>query len=557
MTALEHQLNSRRQGIENRLRGTGQDQSMKDFMFLGDYVAGGSPKDGFNPNVRYPIIIPQEYWKNHAHILGATRSGKTAYFLSPFVDQKIRENRGPVIVLDLKGDDAMFHATRRRAEEEGRKFLWYTNVPWFSSYLFNPWDQDPLRRISLPQLAQTYLNMWNLWYGFDYGKSFYSAQSRAALTEALKFRRSGEVAPNGMPLWAPSDETRRITSFKDAYEAVRAIRGNPEYGGAHSLLMVLQDLANIKQLDFAGAHPEAVRNSIRVSDLLRPDENGKYPVVYFYLRSCTELVAVSQVAKMLMHTLFLAQVQAIDFYKLGRTSVEPPEEIFIGIDEFQNCSDSAIRNILEQGSGYGLHFCLANQDLGQLRQHDLVETVMENCGNRVMFTLRDTDLQDRIIKLSGEKTIHKASYTISHDAYKAGQVDERYAVQVMNGAFKGVDIIQERGPRFDRNLLNEVSNHPSRCIYIPPQAAAGVDFGGYPVVVDCSFHLTEDEFNHFKDKEPWPEATEETIVADELDDKPRSPTNGQSKVEAPAPTKRVVDPIDPSAGNSGEKGKTS
>ena len=363
--------------------------------------------------------------------------------------------------------------------------------------------------------------------------------------------QTGEFAATGMPHWGPSDETKKITSFKIAYDAVKSIRNHPEYGGAHSLLMVLQDLANIKQLDFTGAHREAIRKSIRVSRLLQRTENSKYPVVYFYLRSCSEIVAVSQVTKMFIYSLFLAQVQAIDFYKLGRTTVEPPEEIFIAIDEAQHLCDSAIRNILEQSSGYGLHFCFANQDLGQLKQHDMVETIWENCGNRAIFTLRDTDLQDRIIKLGGEKTIHRASYMVSHDAYKAGQVEPEYAIQVLNGSFKGIDITQDRAPRLDRNLLTEVSNHPSRCIYIPPQSAAGVDFGGYPVVVDCSFHLTQGEFEQFKDKEPWPEATDETIVAEDSDDQQHLPP-AITKQLPPAPKKRVVEPGGAKAGSDSE-----
>lgn len=548
MTAIEHQYDSgdpiisARRGLTGRMQFDGTAQQ---FLHLGDYVAGGSPSDAFDPTVRYPIILPSELEQHHLLILGATRSGKSSRALLPIAEQKILQQVGPVIVIDMKGDNVMFQRLRTVAELTGRQFKYLTNVPYFSTFLFNPWDQEPLLNVTLPQFVQINMIALNLWHGFGYGRGFYSAQTRSSFMESLRFERNPRLV-RGRRQWQPTAETERITSFQDAYERVHAMRNHPEYGGASQLLMILRDLANLTPLNFEREGrplPQtAIDESIRVSDLLRRDENSRYPVLYLYLRATTELVGVSQIAKLLLYCLYEGLVQARDFYRLGRREEEPPAEVWVGMDEIQHIADDALRTMLEQASGAGMHFALANQNLSQLKQQgdDLIETVWENCGAKLLFTARDVDLQDRLIKISGEKTIHAASYQISHDAYRAGKVDERYAIQIANGAFQGIEISQQRGPRFDRNLLIEMSNHPSRCLYVPPEGATGVDFGGYPIILDCPYQITKQEYDAL-DAMPWPEPTPGTIVPEEFDQSRRSSNQATNPVSPPDVKRRVVE----------------
>lgn len=510
---LEQQLIGRRHGVENRL--TAHDHS-SDYMFLGDYVSGGSPADGFTPSKRYPFLMPQEWWKSHMHILGATRSGKTSRGLHPIAAFKIQQGLGPVILLDMRGDDVMFHGLRQAAEDAGRPFFHFSNVPWFSTYLFSPWSQDIFDHIPLHQFVQFNMSVLDLFHGPGYGRGHYTAQSRGSFMEAMSFKRGSNSGE-----WLVTPETQRITSFHEAYERVKSLRGKPEYRDAQHLLIVLQDLANIMQMNFEHQGrrlpQSAIDNAITVTKLLNKDERGKYPVFYGYFRpSIGDQTGASQMAKMLLYCLFVAQIQRRDFFKLGRTKQAAPKEVFVGIDEWQCVAEDALEVLLTQGSGSGFHFCLANQNLSQLKRGDidLVETVSENCGSRLYFTTRDPDLQDRVIKLSGEKTDHIASYEVTQENFRKGNVEEKYATRVKDGEALGIRIQQARSPRFDRNTLIEMSNHESHAVFIPPQAAAGVDFGGYPVILDCPFHISKEQFDDFSDK-PWPEPTEETVVPED------------------------------------------
>ena len=52
--------------------------------------------------------------------------------------QNHRESDDPVVIVDCKGDMALFNSTRDEAERAGRKFRWFTNRLGHSTYVFNP-----------------------------------------------------------------------------------------------------------------------------------------------------------------------------------------------------------------------------------------------------------------------------------------------------------------------------------------------------------------------------------------------------------------------------------
>ncbi len=101
----------------------------------------------------------------------------------------ISTGTGSVIVLDLKGDPAYFHACKEAAKAAGRTFKWFTNKPSCSTYIFNPWRQKSLHSLSLSQLVGFICQSLNLFHGQDYGRSWYSMLTSILSRRTLKRNR--------------------------------------------------------------------------------------------------------------------------------------------------------------------------------------------------------------------------------------------------------------------------------------------------------------------------------------------------------------------------------
>src|SRR5262245_49612950 len=84
---------------------------------------------GCEPATGLPFYLPrQTFAQGHMHVRGMTGSGKTSAALMPFVLQVLRDRQGdgdvrgtrsPVVIIDLKGDTALFHGVWRAALAAG------------------------------------------------------------------------------------------------------------------------------------------------------------------------------------------------------------------------------------------------------------------------------------------------------------------------------------------------------------------------------------------------------------------------------------------------------
>ena len=141
---------------------------------------------GYTLHHQYPVLVPIELLFEHVHVLGAPGTAKTALGMSPLTAQLIRRNDGPVVVFDLKGDMALFNAVRWEAENAGRTFKWFTNKPYRSTYIFNPWRQSYLERLTLQEILGLFLLSLNMHHGDDYGRAFFGMKARSLFQDALK-----------------------------------------------------------------------------------------------------------------------------------------------------------------------------------------------------------------------------------------------------------------------------------------------------------------------------------------------------------------------------------
>jgi len=97
-----------------------------------------------------PVLLDTDLLFEHKHIVGPPGMGKTTLGLQTDALQLIRRNDGPLVIFDCKGDPAFFNSIRSAAKRAGRTFKWFTNKPFRSTYVFNPWDNRLLKKLSLP-----------------------------------------------------------------------------------------------------------------------------------------------------------------------------------------------------------------------------------------------------------------------------------------------------------------------------------------------------------------------------------------------------------------------
>jgi hypothetical protein len=456
----------------------------------------------------YPVLVPDEMRESGIWVLGGARSGKTQRVIASLMVQSIARNYRPAVILDLKGDDVLKNTAELEAARWGRELWLYSNIARFGTRLFNPLDQEQLDNMSRSSITELFINAMNLFHGFGYGEGYFTGQSVAAFSEAI-------ITHDNRGGWAPSKKATRARSFVQLERRiVEVMKRRSELRGAEALVMVVRQLANVFALNggCCDLYPaSAVAAGIQIPRLLCRDSNGRYPVLYCYLRSESEPFSSSITAKLFLNLIKSALRQRMDDYLLGVIQ-EPPPLVDVFNDECHNIMDSATQNMLEQGASMGLRFVLANQDVSQLKsgRRDYFPTVWENCGIKIILSSRDNTFQELLMKLSGEKAIHHLSYFVEGMRVGRGQVSPEYA-------FDGMYQISEMpGPRFERNHLIEMSAHPGRALFIPAQNEPLAKYNGYPILIDIPFLHSRETFERLK-RMPWTSGPETVVPHDYMD----------------------------------------
>jgi hypothetical protein len=112
---------------------------------------GRSPVDGT------PWFLDRSLLGTHAHVMGGTGSGKTARCVAPMAFQLIAHADSSVVVIDMKGDNALFWGTFIEAERAGMPFRWFTLQPGAASFVFNPFTQAANQARGVNARAQSLL----------------------------------------------------------------------------------------------------------------------------------------------------------------------------------------------------------------------------------------------------------------------------------------------------------------------------------------------------------------------------------------------------------------
>ena len=445
---------------------------------------------GFHQTLGFPILVPAELVGEHMHILGGSGSGKTGLGIMTLVNQLIKRNDGPVIIIDGKGDPALFQSAKMWTEEENRKFKWFTTANGKSTYLFNPFAQTHLQKMTLSEIVGLQLLSMNLFHGSGYGRSFFSSASKDAINEGLK---------------SHDGQLDHFQAFLEHLN-IRAAEDPKNDSGKH-LVFMMRTLAEFSQLngvdrDGNPASDSVVENAIQMSDVIRRNQ-----VVYFNFESITDPMSTGEISRLALYSTIAAA-------KEFKENTGKPPKVYVVIDEAQNVMAANVAVLVEQARSYGvaLVFCHQNRDqLDMPGGDDLRQLVDESTCIKQIFSARTPEARKHISSISGEVGYYNATWQQFVYRIEQGEITmNRALAKSPNAAIADVSV--QAGPRMTPNEIEDVSRAENGCIFSVNRSKGTAQFkGAFPIHID--YPIDEDDYKE-RNKMTWPAGGGETNTPD-------------------------------------------
>ena len=512
---------------------------------------------GAEPRAQFPVLLHKAVLSEHCYIVGDTGSGKTALGIMPLLLQLIRgfavstaaadepavENppqskhdtvpaaaadadapdgqaessrasfksdgfteMPPMLILDLKGDNALFQTVKAEVEARRRAvgitdpadpryaFRFFTPEKGQDSHYFNPFESFRSEARTDIQLCHVFLDALSLNHGEGYGRSYYSRRNRALLSQALK--RDPQSISELATLLA--DAARKSRSKAPALAGEDA----PDFGLNHiqdtfELISTINALASYPKLatDTRDVRPEQV---IHMPTLIEHRQ-----VAYFWLPAIQESISVREIGKLALYCLLTA---AIDRQRLRRQrpaeGEEQPRQVYAAIDEFQRLVGENFKIVLEQARSFGVSAILANQSQVDLNTHDidLRPTVRTNTRTKMYFALSDATDVAALSEGSGEELAMPETWS-----YTSGGA----------GAGTTFGYAQATKPRLTTNDIYAVTDQPTEFILHVSRGAGYTQFAGLPIMVRTTYPIAKELYDQ-RSSEPWPEPTDASPPPAEL-----------------------------------------
>ena len=451
-----------------------------------------------------PLLVPRAILNEHVYFAGQTGGAKTALgiilllvqlarpYLAPARDplgrvvrdgygrpafRAAREPRPPIVILDMKGDAALFNTARIIAAANGHPFRFFSIDPGRPSHYFDPFQNlQPKAPIFL---AELFLQALNLFHGEDYGASFFTRQHRRVLLTAMEEFEKGK---------------RSIDSWQQLYEGAKQLKGRLNRD-ATELLSVLHAMTFYPQMRAAG-RAQTSANVIHMPTVLEERQ-----LVYFWLPSGTTSLSVREIGKLALYSLFDAAER--------RTAAGNRVQTYVFIDEFHRIAGENLEAILTMSRGFGLSLVMANQDPKALRlkNFDLRSTVYNNTRYKQFFTVTDADEIRDLMTISGEKTewLEATSEATQLDAF---------------GYVRGYSISRSKReskvPRLSADTPRLVSDDQESSLVWITRGGGYADLQGVPTWVKSAWPIAYDEYQRRADfsKLPWPAVEEDAPKED-------------------------------------------
>ena len=322
---------------------------------------------GVNSRDDTPVMVPRSVFKEHAHVLGDTGSGKTSRGLAPLLTQLMRFKDCSIVVVDLKAtDQSLFETlriessaiTERLKKDENPPhreypFRWFTTVLGRSSFAFNPLAQSTMPKLSPDQRTDIITAALGLQYGSDYGRKYYGDANYDVLNYALRKH------PHVQSLAELEQILLGAKTFELPEETKKA--------GTH-VRSSARRLARIKALNACSAMntPQSVLdNAIDLAQVFSQPQS-----LYVALPPSSGISNTAEIARIFLYSL-LAAAQA----HVGKRT-----QVYLVIDEFQRIVSNNVELFLQQARSMNIGCILSNQSLADLDSigADLIPAVRTN-----------------------------------------------------------------------------------------------------------------------------------------------------------------------------------
>ncbi len=443
-----------------------------------------------------PVLMHRQLATEHVHLMGSTGSNKTSIGVTQLLQQLIGPESS-VLVLDLKGDMALFEAARLAASDAKDRlgnprpirFRWFTTETERSTYVFNPFCQSYMRDMARLERTEILSKALGLEHGEGYGRGHFSRQNRNALLKLLS------ACPEVDSFRKLHEEGRRQKKLYTSWEREHA---SDFFSVIHTFANI--DALNVSQRDRVDG--SVLDSAIDMSELIRQPN-----ILFFRLPATSQSAANREVGKLAIHCLLTAARQA------GAVR----RQLFIVIDEFQQLVSADLAIILQQARSYGIGVIMAHQTQSDLQLPDanMMEVVEENSHFKQIFSVNDLDHRQALEKLSGEALYHLAGWEQDYDLYRQGVISPDAGISpddVLDSL--SVRMIPQIGPRLSANDLIAMSARQNVCMVQFKRNVGYGQYDGFPFLVRTDYHITREEYQR-RIATPWPapESACGTIVA--------------------------------------------
>jgi hypothetical protein len=441
----------------------------RDHLFIGTSESGD-----------YPILVHRDIHDQHGHILGDSGASKTALAMAPQATQLIARADSTVVIIDLKGDKALFESCRREAARTRKlRFRWIANDVGKTTFGFNPFVQSHNAKLSVEQLTQQLLQGLSLDYGIKYGAGYFTAMNEIVLNNVL--RETGARS---------FQELSGHLADRDWY---KGIGYEEDWKQARHLASLVQRLGGSPAVNVVPAmfadQPEVHRQAIDVANLYEEPQ-----VVYLWLRSAVEPTNAPAIARLFLWAMFTA------------ASHQPQDQnrVYFFIDEMQQIISDGIKLIFEQFRDLGGTIIAAHQTAGQLRRQgtDLGDTIDSCTAVKQVFRASDLVSLERLEKLSGIKRETSATW---YQPYERGSGDltERYdEIHAREGL---VRVTQQDRVRYDREAIQAISSRSQSSLVRFTFGSGYTQFAGRSVPMKSEYHISHDQYMARR-RRAWPTA---------------------------------------------------
>lgn len=464
---------------------------------------------GVEPYKKFPVLLDRKILAEHAYFVGDSGSGKTALGIMPLLIQLIRghclldgtiSEPPPIVILDLKGDPALFHTVRAEVEQR-RKELGITDPrdPRFAFRFFTPEAQathsfNPLSSLedstsSFSQIGHLLIDSLGLSHGEGYGRSYYSRRNRELLQRALR------MAPNSF------EELKKLVG--DVARHDRDLRVD-----CYELIATLEALTEYEQISKHVSHADKA-DAIHMPSVLEHSQ-----VVYFWLPAALESISVREIGKLALYCFLSAAIER-------QTKRQPVKQSYLVIDEFQRIAGENFKIILEQARSFGIGAILANQSQADLQtaDADLRAAVRANTRFKQFFSVTDTAEIDALVKLSGEEigvmrshSMTSMSSTVYESVDAAGEKrlltrgpeleGDPHRTAPESVSFSYSESIKSR---FNLNDVLRISDGPLDSIIHISRGSGYSQFAGLPIPLRSNYPISHEEYEYRRTKAPWPD----------------------------------------------------